>query len=347
MTEQQILSALSTVIEPDLHRDLVTLNMIKNLRVEGNQVSFTIELTTPACPLKEKMKNDCLKAIAQVFPEAAVQVDFSANVTARVASAVLPHVKNTIAVASGKGGVGKSTVSANLALALAQSGAKVGLVDVDIYGPSVPTMFGALGERPMVNDERKIIPIEKFGVKLLSMGFLMDADQAAIWRGSMVTSAVRQFLQDTEWGDLDYLVIDLPPGTGDIQLTLVQTLSLTGAVLVSTPQEVALADAKRGLAMFEKVNVPILGIVENMAYFSPPDMPEKKYYLFGEGGAKALATTRNVPFLGEIPIEQATREGGDEGLPILLKQPESLSAKAFVEIAKNTAQQIAIHSMTA
>jgi len=258
-------------------------------------------------------------------------------------TSLLPGVKNIIAVASGKGGVGKSTVAVNLAVALAKTGAKVGLVDTDIYGPSIPTMFN-LHEKPSVTTKRKLIPLEKYGVHLLSMGFLIDTDEAVVWRGPMVSSAVKQFLSETEWGELDYMVLDLPPGTGDIQLTIVQTVPLTGAIVVSTPQNVALDDARKAVAMFRKVNVPVLGMVENMAYFTPPELPDKKYYIFGKDGAKNLALKQEVPFLGEIPLEQITREGGDSGEPVVVKDEESLSAKAFMEIANKTAQQISIRN---
>jgi len=289
----QILDALSHVIDPDLGQDLVSLNMIKDVAIDGDRVSFTVVLTTPACPLKEQIRSACVSAIQErVSANLEVDVDMTANVTSRARQTqtqILPGVRNTIAVASGKGGVGKSTIACNLAVALAGSGARVGLVDTDIYGPSIPTMFGLADQRPRVNDDRQIVPLERFGVRLLSMGFLVDPDEAVVWRGPMVTGAVRQFLEQADWGELDYLVLDLPPGTGDIQLTLVQTIPLSGAVIVSTPQDVALADARRAIAMFRKVDVPVLGIVENMAYFTPPELPDKKFFLFGEGGAKALA----------------------------------------------------------
>ncbi|HRK73516.1 MAG TPA: Mrp/NBP35 family ATP-binding protein [Rhodothermales bacterium] len=346
ITTESVLKALSTVIEPDLHRDLVSLNMIKNVQVSGHHISFSVELTTPACPLKELIERDCRQALYRHFgDEVVVEITMTADVSRGnrlMETNVLPEVRNIVAVASGKGGVGKSTVAANLAVALAQTGARVGLVDTDIYGPSVPTMFGATEVRPRVNADRKIIPIEQYGVKLLSMGFLVDPDQAAIWRGPMVTSAVQQFIRDAEWGALDYLLLDLPPGTGDIQLTLVQTVPITGAVIVSTPQEVALADARRGVAMFQKVNVPVLGFVENMAYFTPPDLPDRKYYLFGEGGAKRLAAKMQVPLLGEIPIEQIVRESGDDGAPVVMSHPGSLSAAAFRYAAEETARVIAV-----
>jgi len=251
------------------------------------------------------------------------------------------QVTNFIAVASGKGGVGKSTVAANLAAALAASGAKVGLLDADVYGPSVPLMFGVPeDEKPRLNDERHIVPLLRYGVKLLSMGFLVDEKNAVIWRGPMVSSAVRQFLSQAAWGELDHLVIDLPPGTGDIQLTLVQTVPLTGAVVVSTPQPVALADARKAVKMFENVHVPVLGVVENMAYFTPPDLPDRKYFLFGEAGAQKLAAELDVPVLGEIPIEQAAREAGDRGTPVVLSEPDSVSAKAFRAMAERVVAEV-------
>lgn len=358
MTPDQVLDALRHVIEPDLGSDLVSLNMIQDVKVKGDAVSFTVVLTTPACPLKEHIRKECVAAIREhASPAAQVTVNMTSNVTTRRGAPAGPgemppqvdsgasEVKNTIAVASGKGGVGKSTVAVNLALALAASGAKVGLVDLDIYGPSIPTMLGIPeAEKPRVNESKKIEPLERHGVKLLSMGFLVDPTHAVVWRGPMVSSAVRQFLNDAAWGELDYLVLDLPPGTGDIQLTIVQTIALTGAVIVSTPQTVALADARKGVAMFRNVNVPVLGIVENMAYFTPPDMPDRKYYLFGEGGARRLAEELEVPLLGEVPIEQAVREGGDRGSPIVVLEPDSASAGALRLIAERTAQQVSIRN---
>ncbi len=354
-----VLAALATVEEPDLKRDLVSLGMIRDLKVDGRRVAFTVVLTTPACPLKELIKSRCVAAIHRdVDAGAEVEIEMVSDVTSRRGPAAAPQpppedagfrgIKNFIAVASGKGGVGKSTLAANLAVALAQSGAAVGLMDADIYGPSVPLMFGvAADEKPRVNEARKIVPLEKLGVKLLSMGFLMDPRNAVVWRGPMVSSAVRQFLNDADWGELDYLVLDLPPGTGDIQLTLVQTVPVTGAVIVSTPQAVALADARKGVAMFANVQVPVLGIVENMAYFTPPDLPDRRYYLFGEGGAQKLAGELGVPLLGEVPIEQAVREAGDHGTPVVLSAPESVAARAFVAIAERTAQQISIRNADA
>ncbi len=288
MTKEKVLEALSNVQEPDLGKDLVTLNMVKDIEINGNQVSFTVVLTTPACPLKDMIKNACINAIKiLVSKEAEVTVNFTSNTTTKRVDegAVLPKVKNIIAVVSGKGGVGKSTVSANLALALAQGGAKVGLMDADIYGPSVPIMFGVRGERPMMMDiegKGMIIPLERYGIKLMSIGLLVDEKNAVVWRGPMASSAIRQFVTDVFWDELDYLVVDMPPGTGDIHLTLMQTVPVTGAVIVTTPQDVALADAKKGIAMFgqAQLNIPIIGLVENMSYFTPAELPENKYFIF-------------------------------------------------------------------
>ena len=294
MTEAAILNALSNVQEPDLGKDLVTLNMIKDIQIKDNNVSFTIVLTTPACPMKDMMRTASENAVKLLVNKAAnVTVNFTSNTstTRKDNQQVLSGVKNIIAVVSGKGGVGKSTISANLALALAEGGASVGLMDADIYGPSVPIMFGVRGERPMmkeVNGKGVIIPLEKFGIKLMSIGLLVDEKNAVVWRGPMASSAIRQFVTDVAWGELDYLVIDMPPGTGDIHLTLMQTVPVTGVVIVTTPQNVALADAKKGIAMFgqAQINVPIIGLVENMAYFTPAELPENKYYLFGKDGGK-------------------------------------------------------------
>ena len=305
MTEAAILSALSNVQEPDLGKDLVTLNMVKDIQIKDKEVSFTIVLTTPACPMKDMMRTASENAVKLlVDKEAKVTVNFTSNTssTRKDNQQVLSGVKNIIAVVSGKGGVGKSTVSANLALALAEGGASVGLMDADIYGPSVPIMFGVRGERPMmkeVNGKGMIIPLEKYGIKLMSIGLLVDEKNAVVWRGPMASSAIRQFVTDVDWGELDYLVIDMPPGTGDIHLTLMQTVPVTGVIIVTTPQNVALADAKKGIAMFgqAQINVPIIGLVENMAYFTPAELPQNKYYLFGKDGGKNLAEEYDLPFL--------------------------------------------------
>lgn len=336
MTKEKVLQALGNVQEPDLGKDIVTLNMVKDIVIEGNYISFTVVLTTPACPMKDMIKNACVNAVKLVVnKEAVVKVNFTSHTTTLRADnkAVLPGVKNIIAVVSGKGGVGKSTVAANLALALSKGGAKVGLMDADIYGPSVPIMFGVRGERPMMMDVQgngMIIPLERFGIKLMSIGLLVDEKNAVVWRGPMASSAIKQFVTDVHWGDLDYLVIDMPPGTGDIHLTLMQAVPVTGVVVVTTPQPVALADAKKGIAMFgqAQMNVPIIGLVENMSYFTPAELPGHKYYIFGKEGGKYLADEYDLPFLGQIPLVQSIREGGDIGVPVMMSDDE-VSKQAF------------------
>ena len=355
MTQDEILNALSNVQEPDLGKDLVTLNMVKDIKINGNNVSFTVVLTTPACPLKDLIHNACVNAVhLLVNKEAIVQVNFTANTTSnrKDTKAVLPSVRNIIAVISGKGGVGKSTVAANLALALAEGGAKVGLMDADIYGPSIPIMFGVRGERPMmtqVGEKGMIVPLERFGIKLMSIGLLVDEKSAVVWRGPMASSAIKQFVTEVLWGELDYLIIDMPPGTGDIHLTLVQTVPLTGVVVVTTPQDVALADAKKGIAMFgqAQIKVPIIGLVENMSYFVPPshgtDLPDIKYYIFGREGGKKLADEYDIPFLGQIPLVQSIREGGDMGVPIMASD-DLMAKKAFGEFAAAAARSISMRN---
>lgn len=344
ITEDKVRFALSNVIEPDLGRDLIELNMVEDILIRETYVAFTVVLTTPACPMKDHIRIACENAIKHLVDKnAVVDVNFTSRVTSAQPKKPEMQIGNIVAVASGKGGVGKSTVAVNLAVSLAQSGASVGLLDLDIYGPSIPTMLG-LRETPNITAQRKLIPLEKFGVKTISMGFIVNDDQAVIWRGPMVTKAVQQFFNDVEWGTLDYLVLDLPPGTGDVQLTLVQTIPLTGALIVSTPQEVALTDARKGVAMFQKVNVPVLGVIENMAYFATEDVPGKKYYIFGEGGAHRLADELHLPFLGEVPLEQDVRSGGDSGNPVVVSRPESASAIAFRQIANRAAQQISMRN---
>ena len=351
MTEEKILAALSNVQEPDLGKDLVTLNMIKDIAIDGNNVSFTIVLTTPACPMKDMMQTACTNAIKiLVNKEAVVKVNFTSNTTTKRTDAgtLLPKVKNIIAVVSGKGGVGKSTVAANLALALSQGGAKVGLMDADIYGPSVPIMFGVRGERPMmmeIEGKAMIVPLERYGVKLISIGFLVDEKNAVVWRGPMASSAIKQFVGDVYWGELDYLVVDMPPGTGDIHLTLMQTVPVTGAVIVTTPQDVALADAKKGIAMFgqAQLNVPIIGLVENMSYFTPAELPDNKYYIFGKDGGKRLADEYDLPFLGQVPLVQSIREGGDIGIPIMMGD-DAITKKAFEEFTSHVVRSIAMRN---
>lgn len=349
MGTEEILKALGNVQEPDLKKDLVTLNMVRDIVIGDNKVGFTIVLTTPACPMKEMIRRDCERAIHEHVDEGLeVVVDFTANTSSiRVdMTSVLPGVKNIIAVVSGKGGVGKSTVAANLALALSQQGAKVGLMDADIYGPSVPIMFGVRGQRPLmenVEGKDKIVPLEQHGIKLISIGLLVDEKSAVVWRGPMASSAIRQFVTDVHWGELDYLVIDMPPGTGDIHLTLVQTIPVTGAVVVTTPQEVALSDAKKAIAMFSQAQtkVPIIGLVENMAWFTPAELPESRYYIFGKDGGKNLADQLDMNFLGQIPLVQSIREGGDKGAPAMLGG-DAQTQEAFSRFAAETIRAIAV-----
>jgi ATP-binding protein involved in chromosome partitioning len=352
ITKELVLEALSNVNDPDLHKDLVSLGMIDNIKIDNRSLAFEVVLTTPACPLKEIIRKDCENAIHEKLGEDVdIQLTFGSSVTTtRLSGAdLLPGVKNIVAVASGKGGVGKSTVTANLAVALARSGAKVAIIDADIYGPSMPTMFNCENEKPKVsevNGKSMISPIEQYGVKILSIGFLAPTDGAIVWRGPMATSALKQFITDADWGELDYMLIDLPPGTSDIHLTLVQTVPVTGAIIVTTPQKVALADARRGLHMFSQggIEVPVLGIVENMAYFTPEELPDNKYYIFGEGGGKALAKEKGLPLLGEIPLVQNIRESGDSGHPAALK--EGILADSFKALAENLASQVAIRNAT-
>jgi ATP-binding protein involved in chromosome partitioning len=348
MTEQKILAALKTVQEPDLGKDIVTLNMVKDIAIEGNYVSFTVVLTTPACPLKDMIKNACINAVKTLANEdAVVKVNFTSNTSSMRTDnkAVLAGVKNIIAVVSGKGGVGKSTVAANLALAISKSGAKVGLMDADIYGPSVPIMFGVRGQRPMmveIGGKGLIAPLERYGIKLISIGLLVDEKSAVVWRGPMASSAIRQFITDVYWDELDYLVVDMPPGTGDIHLTLMQTVPVTGAVIVTTPQDVALADAKKGIAMFgqAQMNIPVIGLVENMSYFIPAELPNNKYYIFGKEGGKRLADEYDIPFLGQIPLVQSIREGGDTGVPVMMSD-DIITKKAFEGFADQVVRSIA------
>ncbi|MCU0428938.1 MAG: Mrp/NBP35 family ATP-binding protein [Cytophagaceae bacterium] len=348
MSNELVIKALSRVIEPDLKKDLVSLNMVKDIVVNGNAVSFTIVLTTPACPLKEKIRQDCVEAVVAELPAAQVTIQFTAEVTSlRNSGPILPGVKNIIAIASGKGGVGKSTVTANLALALSKAGATVGIIDADIYGPSQPILFDVEDAHPRVvkeDDKNLIIPILQYGIKLISIGFLASGETAVVWRGPMASSALRQFITDVKWEELDYLLIDLPPGTSDIHLTLVQTVPVTGVIMVTTPQKVAMADAQKGLNMFRQpqINVPILGVVENMAWFTPEELPDHKYYIFGKDGGQAFAEKNQIPLLGQIPLVQGIRESGDAGRPKVLDN--DITAEAFKMVAEQTAQQIALRN---
>ncbi len=351
ITVEKVLDALRYVDDPDLKKDLVTLNMIKDVVVDGKNISFTVVLTTPACPMKDMIHNACMNAILHYVDKTAnVKINMTANVTSKKEKeeTTLRDVKNIIAVASGKGGVGKSTVAANLALGLARQGAKVGLVDADIYGPSQHIMFGVENDAPgpgQFNGQSKMKPVESYGVKLNSVGFLAGPNQAIALRGPMATKALSQLFYDTVWGELDYLIVDLPPGTGDIQISLCSQVKLTGAVVVCTPQPVAISDARKGIALFQipQLNVPILGLVENMAWFTPEELPNNKYYIFGKDGVKQLAEELNVPLLAQIPLVQSIREGADAGKPAVLEKdtPQALS---FIEMAQNVAQQVAIRN---
>lgn len=347
ITKEQILHALGHVEEPDLKKDLVTLNMIENIEILPNKIKFDVVLTTPACPLKGHIEHACRNAIALFVSK---EVDVDINMTARVRAVEnvqLKNIKNIILVSSGKGGVGKSTVAANLALALSNTGAKTGLLDADIYGPSVPIMFGVEDAKPQssqgADGKNRIVPIERFGLKLLSIGFFTDPNQPIPWRGPMATSAIKQLFGETDWGELDYLIVDMPPGTGDIHITTAQSYPISGAVIVTTPQQVALADAIKGMAMYqmEGVKVPIIGVIENMSYFTPAELLDNKYYIFGKDGGKRLAEENNVPFLGEIPLVKSVADAGDNGFPIALDQDEPVAA-AFAEIAGRVAQELSI-----
>jgi len=350
-TVDKVKDALSQVNDPDLKKDLISLNMIENILINKNTISFDLVLTTPACPMKNKIKNDCIEAIYEIVDKnAIVEVNLTSRVTSRRSGNddFLNGIKNIIAVASGKGGVGKSTIAVNLAVALANTGAKVALVDADIYGPSIPLMFDAVNEKPAAtetNGKTKIIPLVKYGVKLLSIGFFIDPEKALVWRGPMASGALKQLFTDGDWGEIDYMVIDLPPGTGDMHLTMVQTVPVTAALIVSTPQQLAIADVKKAANMFsqEGINVPIIGVVENMAYFTPAELPGNKYYIFGKEGCSKLAKELGVPLLSQIPIIQSIAESGDNGKPVATDQ-NSITGKAFMQLAEKVAQQIAIRN---
>ena len=349
MTEKQVLKALRTVNDPDLHKDLVSLRMIDDIKIEGNKIHFNLLLTTPACPLKEQIKQDCIHAIHRhLGKDVQVDIDFSSHVTTRRKEheELLKDVKNIIAVGSGKGGVGKSTVAVNLAVALAKTGTGVGLIDAYIYGPSIPMMFGLLNRHPggfEKDGKTRIMPFEKYGLKLISIGFFVDQSKALIWRGPMASTALKQLITDVEWGTLDYMIIDLPPGTGDIPLTLIQSFPLTGAIIVSTPQQLAIADVRKAADMFrnDQIRIPVLGLVENMSYFIPPEMPGKKYFIFGKEGCRTFAAALKIPLLGEIPIVPEITDSGDKGIPVATEDDTPVSA-AFKALAGNVAQQIAI-----
>jgi ATP-binding protein involved in chromosome partitioning len=340
VTEKDILAALGTVQEPELHRDLVTLNMIQDVVIDGDRVSFTIMLTTPACPLKSQIEREAREAVAALQGIDTIEIKFDANVPSDGRSRGLLElpIRNAIAVASGKGGVGKTTVAVNTAIVLARSGARVGLLDADIYGPNVPTMMGVDRLPPVRNG--KLIPAEAYGVKLMSIGFMVKPDQPLIWRGPMLHSAIRQFLTDVDWGELDYLVVDLPPGTGDAGLSLAQSLPLSGGVIVTLPQQVSLDDARRGLEMFRQLDVNIFGVVENMSYLELPD--GSRVDVFGAGGGERLAAEAGVPFIGAIPMDPAVRSGGDSGIPVTVADPDSPVAQALSQVAMDLAAKISV-----
>ena len=349
ITKEQVLDALTTFTLPGGGGNLVTTNSVKNIQIFGTEIVLDIEINNPTLQYKKKVELDCLKAIHDhVYEKAEIKVNLIINAPEKAPNVIrgneIPGVKNIIAVASGKGGVGKSTITANLAVALADKGYKVGLVDADIYGPSMPLMFDVVNAKPSgkeVDGKRKILPVQSYGVKLLSIGFFANTDQAVVWRGAMASKALNQMLWDTDWGQLDFLLVDLPPGTGDIHLSLVQAIPVTASIVVSTPQAIALADAKKGVAMFqmESINVPVLGIVENMSYFTPEELPENKYYIFGKDGAKELASKLELPLLAEIPLVQSVREAADAGRPAVLQGATEI-ALSFVNLAENVVVQM-------
>jgi ATP-binding protein involved in chromosome partitioning len=346
ISEQSVLDALRQVRDPDLHKDIVTLGFIKDLKIEGGDVSFRIVLTTPACPVKEQLEGAAREVVGALAGVTSVHVTMDAEVPKGRGlgdKVTMPGVRNIVAVSSGKGGVGKSTVAVNLSVALALDGARVGLMDMDVYGPNVPQMLGASRAKPEV-DNGRLIPIEAYGVKLMSMAILQPGDKPMIVRGPILHGLVKQFLTDVLWGELDYLIVDMPPGTGDVQLSLAQLVPVQGAVLVTTPQEVAVMDVRRALRMFETVAVPVLGVVENMSYFVAPDTGVR-YNIFGEGGGQKLAEQYGVPFLGTVPLGMEVREGGDKGVPVVVSQPESVQAQAFRKVAEEVARQVSIEAM--
>ncbi len=345
LNEQAVLDALKNVQEPELGKDLVTLNMIKDIEIEGDKLTFTVQLTTPACPLKDEIDKRCREGLAGVEGLNQIEIKWGSSVARGATNPQMeemaPGIKNVIAVSSGKGGVGKTTVAVNLAVALAREGASVGILDADIYGPNVPKMMGITGQPQ--SEDGKMVPPEAHGVKVMSMGFLVPDDTPLVWRGPMIHGAIQQFLKDVAWGEVDYLIIDLPPGTGDAQLSICQLMPVTGAVIVTTPQEVSLLDSKRGLAMFQKVNVPLLGIIENMSYFLCPHCDERTD-IFSTGGGEKAAVTLDVPFLGAVPINTAIREGGDAGVPVVASNPESPQSEQLIPIARDIAAKIAVRN---
>ena len=352
LTNEHVLEALKKVIDPDLHQDIVSLGMVSDIKIlDGGKVHFKLTLTTPACPLKEKIEADCKQALTALPGVTEVTIESAATVANQrrqpSGKEAVPGIKNIIAVTSGKGGVGKTTVAINIAVALAKLGSKVGLLDADITGPNVPLMLGVDHMQPQAKDNR-ITPVENYDVKCISMAFFVAKDTPIIWRGPMLDKAIRQFLRDVDWGELDYLIVDMPPGTGDAQLTMVQATQMAGGVIVTTPQDVAVLDGRKGMAMFKQMSVPVFGFVENMSYFQPPGTtdPALRIDIFGHGGGKRLAEESNVPFLGEVPLDPAVRQGGDNGKPIVVADPEHPVSQAFFAIAKQLAAQVSIHALS-
>ncbi len=350
ITAENILKALSHVEDPDLKKDLVTLNMIKDLQIAGNKVSFTLELTTPACPMKDMLTNACLNAVKHfVNPNLEVDIKATSKVMKPMDISGLAGIKNIILVSSGKGGVGKSTIASNLAIAMAQKGASVGLIDADIYGPSIPTLFDLVYAKPSAKEGEQgktlIEPIEKHGIKILSLGFFADPEQALPWRGPMASNAIKQLFNDADWGELDYLFVDMPPGTGDIHITISQSFPITGALIITTPQKLAVADTTKGLNMFTMpgIDIPVLGVIENMAYFVAKELPDHKYYIFGRDGGQELAAKNKVPFLGEIPIIQSIADSGDTGIPLVWNASDKREM-LFDELVGKIAQQVSIRN---
>jgi ATP-binding protein involved in chromosome partitioning len=344
VTKEQVLSALRNVQDPDLHKDIVTLGFVKEVKVEAGEVDFTVELTTPACPVKDQMKAQAESLVEALPGVTAARAKMTANVSTRggFGKQQIPGIRNIVAVGAGKGGVGKSTTSVNLAVALAMKGARVGLLDGDVYGPNVPQMLGCAAS-PAVDAEKRIVPPEAHGIKVISMGMLVPADQPIIWRGPMLHGAVQQFMRDVAWGELDYLIVDLPPGTGDVALSMAQSVPMAGAVVVTTPQGVSVSDVTKAVGMFRQLNIPLLGVIENMSYFVCGHCQERTE-IFGNGGGRRMAEAMDLPFLGEVPIDTRVRSGGDEGLPIVASAPEAPAAQAFAAVASQVAAQVSIQN---
>ncbi len=345
VTQEQVLSALRTIQDPDLHKDIVTLGFVKDIKIDDGQVDFTIELTTPACPVKDSMKAEAEQKVTALPGVKAARAKMTADVRARggFGRQAVPGIRNILAVGAGKGGVGKSTTAVNLAVALARKGARIGLMDADVYGPNIPQMLGIRGQ-PEVSDDKKMIPPQAHGIKVISMGMLVPPDQPVIWRGPMLHGAVQQFMRDVVWGELDYLVVDLPPGTGDVSLSMAQSVPVAGAIVVTTPQAVSVSDVRKAVGMFRQLNIPVLGVIENMSYFVCPHCDERTE-IFGNGGGQRMAEDLKIPFLGAVPIDTRVRSGGDEGRPIVAVAPDAPAAQAFSDVASRVAAQVSIQAM--